>query len=273
MEAVQEGWRRMSTITDFEKALETHLSLRSFPIAVKLIKSGEDVPTDYGRPLRDLGERITPCMGWHLARHLGLSVAMGTDDFSSECPSSLFIFGVIEPLQEWIDGDLAYGLYAADREAAKTMEANVPRLAPGEYEGLVFSPLEKASFAPDLVMVYCNSRDAMRLITASAWETGEPLRVSMAGRGLCGDGVVQAFLTGKPVVAIPCGGDRVHGGTQDDEVVFVAPAGHLEGIIAGLEAFKRALRVDRLGGQSVLHGQYSRMAATLDQVRHSARVH
>jgi len=257
----------MSTIRDFEEALETHLSLRSFPIAVKLIKSGEAAPTDAGRPFQDLGERITPCMGWHLARHLGLSVAMGTDDFSSECPSSVFIFGVTEPLQEWIDGDLAYGLYAANHEAARTMEANVPCLAYGEYEGLVFSPLEKASFTPDLVMVYGNSRDAMRLITASAWETGEPLRVSMAARGLCGDGVVQAFLTGKPVLAIPCGGDRVYGGAQDDEVVFVTPVSHLEGIIAGLEAFRRALRVDRLGGESALHGQYLRMAATLDRVR------
>ncbi len=259
----------MSTIEDFEEALGTYLSLRSFPIAVKLIKGGDAAPADAGRPCQDLGQRITPCLGWHLARHLGLSVAMGIDDFSSECPSSLFIFGVVEPLQEWIDGDLAYGLYAGDREAARTMEANVPRLAFGECNGLVFSPLEKASFVPDLVMIYCNSRDAMRLITASAWETGEPLRVAMAGRGLCGDGVVQAFLAGRPVVAIPCGGDRAHGGAQDDELVFVTPIGYLEGIIAGLEGFERALRVDSLGGESALHGQYSRMAATLDRVRRS----
>jgi uncharacterized protein (DUF169 family) len=257
----------MSTITDFKEALETHLSLRSFPIAVKLVKRGEDLPSDAGRPLQNLGERITPCVGWHLARHLGLTVAMSADDFSSECPSSLFIFGVLEPRKEWIDGDLAYGLYAGNREAARTMEANVPRLAVGEFDGLVFGPLEKAGFVPDLMMVFCNSRDAMLLITASAWETGEPLRVSMAARGLCADGIVQAYVGSKPVLAVPCGGDRAHGGTQDDELVFVTPLDRLEGIIAGLEAFRRVHQVDDLGGEPMFRRPYSQMAATLDRVR------
>ena len=68
-------------------------------------------------------------------------------------------------------------------------------------------------------MVYCDSREAMRLVTAASWTTGEPLRFSMAARGLCADGVAQPFLLGRPVLAVPCGGDRTHGGTQDDELV------------------------------------------------------
>jgi uncharacterized protein (DUF169 family) len=85
----------MSTVAAFQNALDTHLSLRSSPVAVRLIRPGEDLPADAGRPLRDLGERIMPCVAWHLARHEGQTVAMSRDEFSSGCPSALFIFGVI----------------------------------------------------------------------------------------------------------------------------------------------------------------------------------
>ena len=255
----------MELISSFNKCINEQLGLTTLPIAVKLLEQGDSIPNEMGRPLRDLGEPITPCEGWNLTRRLNLPVAMLEEDFSTACPTGLFVFGILEPIRQWIEGDLAYGIYTSSREAAANMERNVFRLQVGKYKGVAFAPLEKEYFVPDLVMVYCNSKQAMLLITAVAWANGEALRVTIAARNLCSDGVVQSFQIGRPVVAIPCGGDREHGGTQDTEVVFTTPLDRLEGIINGLELSKESITVGNLGGKHKLRKRYDEMGIILDE--------
>lgn len=254
----------MEILERFKKVVDEHLSLRSFPVAIKLLERREDIPPNMGRPLKTLGESIRPCVGWHMARHKGLSVAMLPEDFSTACPTGMFVFGLLEPIQQWIEGDLSYGIYTGSREAAANMERHVFRLEVGKYKGVAFAPLGKADFIPDLVMIYGNSREALRLVLASVWTNGEPLKVSIAARNLCADGIVQPFQTGKPALAIPCGGDREHGVTDDHEIVFTTPVDKLEEIIEGLEEFEKSHRVGSLGGESKLRKRYNEMAKILD---------
>ncbi len=258
----------IEAVTKFDEALREHLSLKSLPLVVRFLRRGETPPEGAGRPLRDLGAPVRPCTVWNQVRHNGVSVAMLLEDFSTACPPAMFIFGLLEPTREWLDGDLSHGIYTNSREAAVRMEQHVPRLATGEYTGLVFAPLARVDFTPDLVMVYCDSREAMRLVTAASWTTGEPLRFSMAARGLCADGVAQPFLLGRPVLAVPCGGDRTHGGTQDDELVFTAPLDALLGIVEGLDAFRRTHSVSRLGEQAEIRARYAAMSKALDAQLH-----
>ena len=255
----------MEIIKRFEKAIDEQLSLATSPIAVKLLEKGEEIPANASRPIIELGEPIRPCEGWHFARHKGLSIAMLKDDFSTACPHAIFIFGILEPTQAWVDGDLAYEIYTGSRKAGMNMEGNIFRLEVGKYEGVVFAPLSKANFLPDLVMTYCNSREAMRLITAAEWMDGEPLTGKIAARCVCSEGVVQPFLTGEPVLGIPCGGDREHAGTQDYELVFTAPLSKLEGIIKGLEVFQDTHKIQSLGGESKVIERYSEMARSLNR--------
>jgi len=249
----------------FKEAVDEQLSLRSQPIAIKLLELGEEVSPNMGRPMRDLGEPIRPCEGWHFARHKGLSVAMLLEDFSTACPTGMFVFGLVEPIQPWFEGYLSYGIYTGSREAAVNMERHVFRLGVGKYKGVAFAVLEKADFAADLVMLYCNSREAMRLVTASAWTTGDSLKVNIAARNVCADAIVQPFQTGQPVLAIPCGGDRSRAGTDDNEIVFTAPVDKLEGIIKGLYEQEKTHTVEKLGEQMKLEERYSEMAKMLDK--------
>lgn len=254
----------MEILDRFGEAAREQLRLKTPPVAIKFLEQGEPIPQDMGRPLRDLGVPIRPCKAWNLARQSGLAIAMLEDDFSTACPAGMFIFGILEPVKPWLDGDLAYGIYAESREAAVNMERNVSRLEVGRYQGILLAPLEMTRFVPDLVMTYCDSKQAMQLVSASMWTCGEPLRFDMAARGLCSDGVVQPFRVGRPVLAVPCGGDRTHGGTQDDELVFTAPLHQLEGILGGLQAFARTHGPGRLGGESELRKKYNAMAQILD---------
>jgi uncharacterized protein (DUF169 family) len=249
----------------FKDAVDEQLALRSSPIAIKLLKLGEEVPPKMGRPLRDLGVTIRPCEGWHFASHKRLSVTMLLEDFSTACPTGIFAFGLAEPIQPWFEGFLSNGFYAVSKEAAANMERQVFRLGAGKYRGVAFSPIEKADFTADLVMLYCNSKEAMRLVNASVWITGDPLKVSVAARNVCADAIVQPFQTGQPVLAIPCGGDRSHAGTDDNEIVFTAPVDKLEGVIEGLYKQGRANVVKKLGGQTKVGKQYSKMAKIMDK--------
>ena len=254
----------MDALKRFQKVFDEYLYLRSAPVAIKLLEREDEVPPSMGRPLKDLGTPVRPCVGWHLARHKKLPVALLLEDFATACPSGMFAFGQMEPPQAWLNGDLSYGIYAASREAAMNMEKHVYRLDAGKYKGVMFAPLNKADFVPDIVMVFCNSKDSRSLIIASAWESGEPLIPSIAARNLCSEAVIQPFLSGKPVLAIPCGGDRQHGATHDDELVFATPVSKLEEITRGLTESHKAHHVERLGEVNQLEQRYQQMAKTLD---------
>jgi uncharacterized protein (DUF169 family) len=260
---LKEIW--MELFKEFKKVTDEQLHLASLPIAIKFIKNKKDIPEEIGRAKRDLGGPIRPCTGYHLVRHQGLSLAMLAEDFSTACPAGLFIFGIFEPIKPWIEGDLAHEIYTGTKEAAANMERSVFRLETGKFKGLALAPLVEANFSPDLIMIYCDSKQAMRLVTAATFTDGEPLRFSMAARGLCSDAVVQCFQIKRPVVSIPCGGDRLFGVVQDNEIVFTTPLDRLEGIIRGLRAFERSHRVAYLGGESELRKRYNKMARIMDE--------
>ena len=254
----------MELLKNFRRVIDEERHLANFPIAIKFLEKGNEIPKKTGRPMRDLGEPIRPCEGFHFVRHQGLSLTMLKEDFSTGCPAGIFIFGILEPIKPWIEGDLAYEIYTDSRQAAANMERNVFRLGVGKFKGIALAPLGKEDFIPDLIMIYCDSKQALRLVTAAGFTDGEPLRFSMAARGLCSDGVVQPFQIGRPVVSIPCGGDRSFGITQDNEVVFTTPIDRLEGIIKGLQAFEGSHKIEHLGGESELRKRYNEMAKILD---------
>ena len=255
----------MELLKQFKQEIDEQLHVTTYPIAIRFIRPGDDIPPEFGRPARDLGTPIRPCTAFHLVRHQGHSVAMLEEDFSTGCPAGLFIFGILEPTREWLEGDLANQIYAANKEAAVCMENSIFRLETDKYGGMLLAPMDKAEFTPDLVMIYCDSRQAMRLVTAATYTDGKPLRFSMAARGLCSDGVTQPFLIKQPVVAIPCGGDRLFGTAQDHEMVFTTPVDRLEGIIEGLRVFERTHTPGRLGGDTELRDKYNSMAKLLEE--------
>lgn len=253
----------MLELKKFGEATAKYLRLDTRPVAVKLIKKEDQVEGLAERPSQVLGERVRPCVAWHLARHQGFPVLMLRDDFSPECPPSIFIYGLLEPTDAWLGGDLTYDIYTDNREAAGNMERQVHCLPVGEYQGLLLAPLDQCRFDPDLVMVFCNSLQATQLVASSAWKTGEPLHFSMAARCLCSDGVVQPYLMDRPVLALPCGGDRLHGRSQDYEVVFTTPVQYLGTLVAGLEGWARSHHPAAMGQDSMLLQEYKRMASDL----------
>ena len=105
-----------------------------------------------------------------------------------------------------------------------------------EYAGIVFSPLAWTKIAPDLIMVYGNPAQIMRLLHGATHHEGNNVVSAFSGRaGSCSGGIIQTMLTGECQVVIPGNGDRVWAMTQDEEVAFTIPAARLGLVIEGLK--------------------------------------
>lgn len=230
-------------MTDWsEKAQALNRLIRplTFPIAVKLVKSVADFPEKTRRPFKEMGFKTNICVGLTLTRKYGWTVGMTTED--NACPIAMYTYGWSESepeIKKALTDFMKVMNYAANDAAAKTTMETVEqvKLNKGQYAGVVFSPLERTKVEPDLVMMFCNPAQAMRLVHGATQETGVSVHSVFSGRGgTCTEGVLQTFKTKEPKVVLPGNGDRVWAMVQDDELAFTIPASLLDQVIKGLEA-------------------------------------
>jgi uncharacterized protein (DUF169 family) len=230
----------MADWTTKAEALNRLIRPLTFPIAVKLVGSADEFSEKTRRPSRDMGFRTNICVGMTMARKYGWTVRMTADD--NACPIAAYTYGWSEPEPETRKALVDFLIvmkYAADENAAETtMEAlDQVKLGKGKCAGVVFSPLERTKIDPDMVMIFCNPAQLMRLVHGATQETGVMVQSVFSGRGgTCTEGVLQTFKTGQPKVVLPGNGDRVWAMVQDDEMVFTIPADWLDPVIRGLEA-------------------------------------
>ncbi|MEE8619554.1 MAG: DUF169 domain-containing protein [Dehalococcoidia bacterium] len=230
----------MADWTQKAEALNRLIRPLTFPIAVKLVESVDEFPEKTRRPSRDMEFKTNLCVGMTMARKYGWTVGITNDD--NTCPVAAYAYGWGEPESETRKALTDFMLimkYSANENAAKTtMEAvDQVKLNKGECAGVIFSPLERTRIDPDLVMIFCNPAQVMRLVHGATQETGVAVQSIFSGRGgTCTEGVLQTFKTGKPKVVLPGNGDRVWAMVQDGEMAFTIPTDWLDPVISGLEA-------------------------------------
>jgi len=230
-------------MTDWTKkaeALNRLIRPLTFPIAVKLVRSVDEFPDKARRPVRDLGFKTNVCVGMTMARKYGWTVAMAAED--NACLIAAYTYGWSEPessAKKALADFMTVMKYTANEKAARTAMDAVEqvKLSRGDYAGVVFSPLERTRVEPDLIMIFCNAAQLMRLVHGATQETGVPLQSIFSGRGgTCTEGVLQTFKSGQPKVVLPGNGDRVWAMVQDGEMAFTIPANLVDSVIGGLEA-------------------------------------
>jgi len=230
----------MTDWTQKAEALNRLIRPLTFPIAVKLVKSVDEFPEKARRPFKDMGFKTNLCVAMTMARKYGWTVGMTTDD--NACPIAAYTYGWSEPESETSKALTDFMLvmkYAANENAAKTTMDAVEqvKLNKGQNVGVIFSPLERTKIEPDLVMIFCNPAQLMRLVHGATQETGVSVQSIFSGRGgTCTEGVLQTFKTREPKVVLPGNGDRVWAMVQDGEMAFTIPANWLDPVIRGLEA-------------------------------------
>jgi len=193
------------------ETLNLYVRPQTFPLALKLCLSESELPQRVRIPMRDMGYQITLCQSYGIARRFRWVMAVGKED------------------QCCVGGASAMGFLAErpEEEAAK-------RLDTGKYSHLLMAPVEMAEFEPDLLLLYVNSAQAMRLAQSATRAAGDRVSAIATGAGDCGDIVARTTKSDQCQFILPSGGDRVFGGTQDAELIFTIPGSKVEAIMNGL---------------------------------------
>lgn len=113
------------------------------------------------------------------------------------------------------------------------------KFKPGEIDGIVFGPLRRAEYKPEVLIIYGNAAQVMRLVAAALYKRGGRIESSFASRMDCSDHLVVPLRTDQPQVILPCNGDRIFAGAQDDEMAFTVPWGKVGELLEGLEGTQK----------------------------------
>jgi len=214
--------------------LDRYLRPSTFPLAVLLPDDESQIPAKARRPLRDLGKKLAPCQSAALARKYGWTVAIAAQE--SGCAIASHTHGW-DPVQD-LDGAIDFFIrmnYFKDEQAARTGLASLPVLEPERCRAVVHAPLARTVFKPDVILIYVNPAQLMRLLHGITQEKGHPVTSTFTGRAAsCTEGVIKAYLDKAPKVVVPGNGDRVWATAQDDEMALALPASMLESLVRGL---------------------------------------
>jgi uncharacterized protein (DUF169 family) len=223
----------MTVYNDYSVRIENQLRLSSYPLAIKMLKSKDDIPSDSKRPIVDYGKCMAACQCFALSRKYGETVVQLFED--SWCPEPVIGFGLAEPPKFFFEGRNRYPGGVSSLEAGANWASEFPRLETNKYIGIVSAPLKTASYEPDLAMIYCNSAQLLRLLLGIAYEDGRDITTVLGGHSACVYAVVPTLLKNDCQVAVPCRGDRGRAGAQDDEMIFSIPKDQIKRLALGLE--------------------------------------
>ncbi|HJJ35152.1 MULTISPECIES: DUF169 domain-containing protein [Methanocorpusculum] len=212
-------------MTDYAKisaTLKEALHLTGSPVAVKLASSPEQIPA--GIP--EIEETVRHCRMVSLAREGKIFFA---PDAKHQCGGGAWVLGLREigPSMDSGEHYLKLGKYSS-LGASKRTVYNVPALPLSTY-ATVYAPLEKATFVPDVVIIFANPFAMLKLAQSTLFRLGGRLYPEFAGiQSICSDATAYVYQNGEPNFSLGCDGSRKFSGIADEEMVAGLPAERLE---------------------------------------------
>jgi len=176
------------------KPLQTDLSIyKKFnferpPVGVKFLPS---------RPegMEQLDKRMALCEMINEAQQRGTSFYINKDN--EDCAGAM-ILGMVAPSPHAGGGELGvkWGIYQEARVNEK-LSGNAPKMPPGNINYVVFSPLEKINFEPDLLFLVATVSQAEIVLRALSYSTGETWTSKITSGGACAYLFAYPYLSGK----------------------------------------------------------------------------
>jgi uncharacterized protein (DUF169 family) len=206
----------LNELNKYGEDLETSLLLRTSPIAVKMLEKEADIPKEAFRPKRDGGYHIAQCQAFGISRREAKAVAMLKEDHW--CPTALMAYGMVE----------TPGSMSKLGESYQSFEV-------GKYIGVLTAPLKKASFKPDVVLVYLNPAQLRGLLMPMMFGGASQISTHLFLPS-CAHCVVDPMKTGKYCLVLPDPGEYQRALTLEEEIIFAVPEVKLQGLMAGLKS-------------------------------------
>jgi uncharacterized protein (DUF169 family) len=221
----------MADLKEVEHALNTYVRPLTFPVAIKMLKSEDEIPERTRRPFQQMEKKVAICQGIGMARKLGWAIAMGKEDM--QCSLGAAPFGFFKNINFFDEGNLAAGMFTASKEIGKKEEDLIDRFDYGAYSHILVAPINRTAFEPDLLMIYGNPAQIMRLIQGALFNEGGAVQSSSMGRLGCAT-IITVIKNNECRFLVPGNGDRIFGMTQDYEMTFMIPASKVDTVLDGL---------------------------------------
>ncbi len=228
---------RLEDIHRHAKIISQSLRLKTYPMAIKMLKGENEIPEGATRPLKEIGKHLDLCQAFAMTRWEGKTMALFKEDMW--CFEPVVGYGLAEAPKEFLEGRNRYPATAKTLEAGGEWAQACPRMELGAYRGIVSAPLSMCNFMPDMFMLYCDPSQLTHLLIAVNWIDGGDITTTLSGHAGCVHSVVPVLKHKQFWVASPCQGDRRIAATQDTELIFSGPIediddlveafGHLEG--------------------------------------------
>ncbi|MGI5962955.1 MAG: DUF169 domain-containing protein [Lawsonibacter sp.] len=222
----------MSEQKEVCQKLVSWLALRSRPIAVRMLRSVDEIPANAIQPKRDLGHHLSLCQALSHARRQGETIAMLLQDHW--CVEPVIGLGYGEPPEYFLSGANRYPASASSLEAGKRWADNLPKFEPGKYAGVLCGPWESAEFEPDVIILYVDPAQLTHLMISVNWIDGSDVYSQLSGHSACVYAIVPPMLKHDFYVAVPCIGDRKRAAAQDNELIFSFPPDKAQALLDGL---------------------------------------
>lgn len=221
----------MADLKEVEQALNTYVRPLTFPVAIKMLKSEKEIPEKTRRPFQQMKKKVAICQGIGMARKLGWAIAMGKEDM--QCSLGAAPFGFFKNIDFFDEGNLAAGMFTASKVVGKREEDLVDRFDHGAFSHILVAPISRTAFEPDLIMIYGNPAQIMRLIQGALFNEGGAVQSSSMGRLGCAS-IITVVKNNECRFLVPGNGDRIFGMTQDYEMTFMVPASKVDTVLDGL---------------------------------------
>lgn len=151
------------------------------------------------------------------------------------CPLGAASLGLMEVPQSYLHGLAYLGSYHATKEVGKSVIESIPKFEPGQYAGILVSPLDTSPVDPDVVIFGGNVSQILVFVRAYLHNTGGRLDFGTCAMAGCADLIVGTMRSKKPTVVLPCLGYRLLAFPSETDLLCGVPGDLLEEVLAGIQ--------------------------------------
>jgi len=128
------------------------------------------------------------------------------------------------------------GLYK-NIPAVQRSRENETYINPGIFSAIVFAPLNKAEFEPDVIFMLCSAKQGIEILHANAYDSGAHGLGADSGP-ICSSMATVPYMTGKVTYGFGDVGSRQHMDISPENIMVTIPASELSPIISNLEEMR-----------------------------------
>ena len=227
-------------LKELAERLTALLSLRTLPIGMKLFDDQAEMEAVPRLRRPKGGVRHTMCQLVTHSRVAGLTLGITAENLQSDS-NCAGVPGLCQPSPQYLSGERFTGVWFENQEAARQHQAQMTRVPPDRFAGVVISPLRAARLdPPDIALFYATPGQMILFINGLQWKTYRRYDFTITGETACSDSWGRALATRETSLSIPCFAERRYGGVADDELLMALPPEELARGIEGMEGLSRS---------------------------------